>query len=304
MSKPSLLDLIKKVDNVPLDFEQNHDPFYCLLIHPDPRPHGYIHPRTISTLSWPSQFTIDDSSRTVTLSAASAKEVNEAFQAACDVAVDGGLFPSLNGLHSEPFRIPGARYDEIIHLERFTSSLFGICTRGSHMTAFVRGADALKIWVARRSKHLLTYPGMLDSTVAGGVKASDSPWDCIIAESDEEACLKKDLTENRVKSTGVITLVNRSPRTDLVHGEILYVYDLELQDGETPTPQDGEVDAFELLEWQDVVERMRAGEFKPNVCHVMIDFLIRHGLITSDTDPDYVEICTRLRRALPMPTSK
>lgn len=292
-----------------MDFAQNHEPFYRLLIHPDSRPHGYVHPRTIANLPWPSQFTIDDASRTVTLTAASATQVNQAFQAACDAAIDSGQFPSLNGLHSEPFLIPGARYDEPIQVERFTSSVFGICTRGSHMTAFVRDAESsdpndLKIWVARRSKHLFTYPGMLDSTVAGGVKASDTPWNCIIAECDEEARLSQDLTLTRVKSTGVVTLMNRSPRTDLVHGEILYVYDLELQPGETPSPRDEEVEAFELMGWKEVVQRMKAGEFKPNVCHVMIDFLIRHGLVTHDTEQEYVDICTRLRRPLPMPTSK
>lgn len=39
------------------------------------------------------------------------------------------------------------------------------------MTAFVRSEEGIKIWVPRRSRHLVTYPDMLDTTVAGGLKA-------------------------------------------------------------------------------------------------------------------------------------
>jgi hypothetical protein len=48
---------------------------------------------------------------------------------------------------------------------------------------------------------------------------------------------------------------------------------------------------------------MLAGEFKPNVCPVMIDFLIRHGEVTAEHEPDYVELCQRLRRKIPVPTT-
>lgn len=242
----------------------------------------------------------------MTLSVATADAANAAFQTAIDTALSlPAHFPQLNSLHSEPFLIPGAQFDSNVHIERFTSSIFGIATRGAHMTAYVRGDDnSLKIWVARRNRNLRTYPGMLDSTVAGGVKATDSPWDCIIAESEEEARLPKSLTEKRVKPTGVVTLANKNPRNELFHCEMLYVYDLELQPDEKPVPgDDDEVEEFVLMEWKEVVEKMLASEFKPNVCPVMIDFFIRHGLVAQE-EKDYVEICTRLRRALPMATSK
>lgn len=154
---------------------------------------------------------------------------------------------------------------------------------------------------------------MLDSAVAGGVKADDSPLDCMLAESDEEARLSPAVVAPRLRPAGVVTLANRNPRTALIHGEILYVYDLDLSPppgseagalGLVPLPgDDGEVEEFILMEWQDVVRRMKAGEFKPNVCAIMIDFFIRHGLVTPEVENQYVEICNRLRRKLPMPTN-
>lgn len=230
---------------------------------------------------------------------------NAALQQAVDGAIAGGKFPTLNGMHSEYFLVVGAQ--EFVQVERFTSALFGIATRGSHLTAYTRTPEGeLRLWVARRSKNLLSYPGLLDSTVAGGVKASDTPLGCILAESTEEAALPASLVAARVKTTGVITLANRNPRTELFHSEIIYVYDLELSDTDEERPRPGdddEVEGFVLMSCEEVKNRMLAGEFKPNVCPVMVDFLIRHGEITPEQEPDFIEICTRLRRRLPVPTT-
>ena len=83
---------------------------------------------------------------------------------------------------------------------------------------------------------------------------------------------------------------------------MLYVFDLEMPLDVIPTPGDEEVEEFVLMEVGEVMERMLAGEFKPNVCPIMIDFLMRHGVITPENEPYYVEIGTRLHRTLPMPT--
>ncbi|KAG6033234.1 hypothetical protein E4U41_006962 [Claviceps citrina] len=51
---------------------------------------------------------------------------------------------------------------------------------------------------------------------------------------------------------------------------------------------------------REVRRRMLAGEFKPNVCPVLIDFMVRHGVVTPEGEPRYVDICQRLRRRLPV----
>src|SRR3712207_5745734 len=108
-------------------------------------------------MPWPSSFTVDDTARAVTL--ADGADASAAFQQAVDAAIEGGLFPQvLAGRHSEYFRILGAR--DFTRVERFAATLFGIATRGAHLTAYVRGQnphDDMKIWVARRSSHLFTY---------------------------------------------------------------------------------------------------------------------------------------------------
>ncbi|KAJ2986924.1 hypothetical protein NUW58_g4800 [Xylaria curta] len=41
--------------------------------------------------------------------------------------------------------------------------------------------------------------------------------------------------------------------------------------------------------------------YKPNCALVVVDFFVRHGIITPDNEPDYAEILRRLHRKLPFP---
>lgn len=229
-----------------------------------------------------------------------------------DAVLDRGLFHAmLHGDHSEPYRIMGANFPA--QMERFPAPLFGIGSRGAHMTAFVRGSGAggetgeagdMKIWVARRGKHLFTYPDMLDTTVAGGVKAADGPLECVVGEADEEASLPAALARSRARAAGAVTYVTRSSRrSGLLSPTVLYVFDLELPAGVRPAPKDGEVAEFLLLGVEEVRAAMLRGEFKPNCNLVMIDFFIRHGIVTDANEPDFLDLCTRLRRPLPIPTA-
>jgi 8-oxo-dGTP pyrophosphatase MutT (NUDIX family) len=305
MPTNDLLNLINAVDNVPLPF--NPEPFYRLLLGADPRPHGFMSPPVVHQMPWPPVFSINHTARAVTLHPDA--DPTAAFQAAVDAALARDLFPHvLAGRHSEPFRVLGARGPGLVSLERFAATLFGIATRGAHLTAYTRGPDAAvdAVWCARRSAHLFTFPGKLDSTVAGGVKASDSPLACILAESHEEASLPASLVRPRIAPAGVVSALNLNPRTGLLHGDVVHVFDLDLSPpcpGLDLAPGDDEVEEFLLVPVAELRRHMVDGEFKPNVCLVLIDFLVRHGLVTPETEGEgaYVEICSRLRRRLPMP---
>ncbi|PHH59443.1 hypothetical protein CDD81_3203 [Ophiocordyceps australis] len=265
-----------------------------------------MHPDTVARMPWPPSFSIDHDERRVVLSAPQAgstltTHANAAFQAAVDAAIQGKLFASLNGMHSEHFAVMGARAP--VQIERFAAPLFGIATRGAHLTCYTTTPHGMLIWVARRSRTLYTYPGLLDSTVAGGVKAAHSPLDCILDEAAEEASLPRGLVAERVCSVGTVTLANRNAASELVHGEVLYLYDLELPPALEPRPADDEVECFLPMTPHEVRCRMGRAEFKPNVCSVMVDFMLRHGILTPEAEADYVDLSTRLRRSLPMPTA-
>ncbi|KAM5545939.1 hypothetical protein V8D89_000065 [Ganoderma adspersum] len=186
-------------------------------------------------------------------------------------------------------------------MERAASGLFGIVTFGIHMTVYeeVRGPDGevadYNVWIPRRAATKQTWPGYLDNSVAGGIEAGLGVLDCVVKESGEEASIPPDVVRRHAKSVGVISYFFRTPRGWL-QPEIEYVYDLCLSPGwgVKPQPLDGEVESFELLPLGKVVEHIRSGVFKYNCAPVLLDFMVRKGIITPENEPDYQEIVTRL----------
>lgn len=229
--------------------------------------------------------------------------VNEAFSQLIDKCIEQDLFHIIDKKHSEPFSIVSAQYP--VHMERFASALFGITSRGAYITAYTRTSDGtMKLWIPRRAAHLYTSPGMLDSTVAGGIKAGDSPLDTIVHEADEEASLPEALVRERVRSVGVLTYISVTGadfpgEKGLVVPDIIYVHDLELPGDVVPRPNDDEVEQFYCMTVGEVQKALLGGEFKPDSAAVLIDFFIRHGIMTADNEKDFIEINTRLHRRLP-----
>ncbi|KAK1539160.1 NUDIX domain-containing protein [Colletotrichum costaricense] len=291
---------------VPLDFDFNN--LYKLFLPNDSRPHGFMVQSTVERLPWTVDFHVDHDKRVVQLLNTTTKDDEDpgktrtaAFQRVVDAAIASEYFPSLNKIHSEHFRIIGANH--FVSIERFPAPLFGISSRGAHMTAYVRTSEGMKIWVPRRSAHLFTFPNLLDTTVAGGVKAEDSPFDCIIAEATEEASLPADFVKENARAVGAVTYCSLNKQRGTFFPTVLYVYDLELPESIEPQPGDDEVSGFELMTIDQVKDAMLGEQFKPNCVLVMLDFFIRHNIMNSENNDEYLEIVTRMRRHLPVPTS-
>jgi 8-oxo-dGTP pyrophosphatase MutT (NUDIX family) len=313
------LELIDAVDSLPRDFD--YGTFYALLLPDDARPHGFLAPSTVRALAPvfsanADVLRADHAARTVrVVTAPDAHAVSAALQPLADhiVAHDGDFHGITGGVHSERFRIVGAAYAGVHPtLERYPLPLFGCVSRGAHMTCFVRDVASphgIRIWVAKRSASITTYPGMWDSTVAGGVKAEHTPLDCVAVEAGEEASIPEAEARRRAVAVGALTYASgrrhqhageqqlhyyRAPAT------VLYVFDMELAPDEVPRPGDDEVERFELWTVADVLDTMAAGVFKPNCCLVFLDFFIRRGILTPENCPEYVEIQMRMHRVLPV----
>ena len=54
----------------------------------------------------------------------------------------------------------------------------------------------------------------------------------------------------------------------------------------------------QLLSVPEVLSALHSGYFKPNCGLILVDFLIRHGLVTPESEPNYIEIAWRMRRRL------
>jgi len=190
----------------------------------------------------------------------------------------------------------GERSQPLFLMDRGAVAHFGIRAFGQHLNGYVQRNDGLYMWIARRAKDRRHAPGKLDNLVAGGL-----PWDItlqenLLKECEEEAGMSAGLAEQAV-AVGSISYLAESPHG--VKPDVMYCYDLELPEGFEPVCTDGEVESFELMPIEQVAEIVRETEdFKANCNLVIIDFLIRHGLLNPE-DVDYTRLVTGLHRALP-----
>jgi hypothetical protein len=184
----------------------------------------------------------------------------------------------------------------MMEMERAAVPWLGVRAFGPHMTGYVRRVDGLHVWVPRRSYAKPTYPGELDNTVAGGQPANLGLHENLIKECAEEAAIPSELARRAV-AVGHVAYWHQSGAT--LKPDVMTCFDLELPVDFTPRAADGEVHAFELWPVRQVFETVRdTTDFKYNCNLVLIDFFVRHGLMSAD-DPDFFAIVEGLRPTQP-----
>jgi isopentenyldiphosphate isomerase len=195
----------------------------------------------------------------------------------------GELYPVTPDWHTPP----------LMQIERAACPRFGIRAFGVHINGFVCKADGIHMWVARRAYDKPTFPGMLDNMVAGGQPIGLGLMANVIKECAEEAGIPEDLARHAI-AVGMISYTHQPPEG--CKPDQMFCYDIELPETFIPTPADGEVEEFYLWPIAKVAETVRDSfEFKFNCNLCIIDFLIRHGVIDPDGEPDYTALVHGLR---------
>ena len=257
---------------------------------------GFIHDDFIATLQrWSDVFVID--AQSVSLNAELSKAGISLQQRSAVVhEIVWQLHLEQQVLHwrDEPYAVNRAFHEPpSLLLERAAIELFGVAGYGVHMNGYVRNEQGLQLWVARRAYNKPTGPGKLDQMVAGGQPAGISLDDNLIKECAEEAAIPHTLAQQAV-ATGAVSYCLQTAQG--LRPDVLYTYDLELPADFVPHNTDGEVDAFYLWPVQQVLEIIRdSDEFKFNCALVVIDFMIRHGVIPPE-HPDYLTLLSGLRQ--------
>lgn len=315
----SNLDLVNECDNFPYYqtdpklYFAHVNTYYALYVKDHPNTElGYLLPSVTEVFRGLPDWRIDDEERSLILvTGRTEAERTQVVQATIRAMHATGYFKVLSKWRNELQPVYGPQGEVLFSMERAASALFGITTYGCHMTAYVQGNEdkeqQTRIWVPRRAANKQTYGGMLDNTVAGGIATGETPFESLVRESAEEASLPEELVRKKAKAVGTVTYFHiRDQRaggeTRLVQPECQYVYDLELPEDVEPKPSDDEVESFELKTVEEVKESIRNGEFKPNCALVLLDFFIRHGILTMETDENYIEIVSRLHRRLEFPS--
>nr|XP_012139275.1 PREDICTED: uncharacterized protein YJR142W isoform X3 [Megachile rotundata] len=201
----------------------------------------------------------------------------------------GEKFVTLRGWREECYEVR-AQFNTppLFKMDRSATCLFGIRKYGVDINGYVMDpVKGLSIWLQKRSPNKQTWPGYWDNMVSGGLSVGYGINETAIKEAGEEASIPNNLIA-KLKSVGCVSLFFESERGLFPNTE--FVYDLELPPDFIPSNNDGEVETFELLPVNECVERILSSHFKTTSVPVALDFLIRHGYITAENEPNFIEI--------------
>lgn len=210
------------------------------------------------------------------------------------LAADGRVPPVMN----EPYPVTsGGRETALAVVDRVLAAYLGLRSFGQHLNGFVQDGDKMLMWIARRARDRLIYPGALDNMVAGGLPYGIELAENLYKECQEEAGMPVELAA-LAKPVGALSynrVAERGFRPD-----VLYCYDLALPADFEPQNTDGEVEEFMLLPIEEVAQIVREQDrFKLNCNLVVIDFLIRHAVIGPE-HPEYLALNNGLHQPLGM----
>ena len=207
----------------------------------------------------------------------------------------------------ELFPVYGPGKELVVSVERCAAQLFGVLTYGVQLLAYQDNPEGVSVWVARRAAWKRSYPDMLDSTVGGSLPTGESPFECLLREGQEEAALDPDFVRKNVVACGT---VNYTCVTDaysrgekgLLSPEIQFCYELKLPRDMILAPGEAAVSEIVLLNVEQLKEALAKAEFAPLTGCLILDFFVRHGILTFENEPNYLSIASRMHKPLDLAT--
>nr|MBF0685873.1 NUDIX domain-containing protein [Pseudomonas sp.] len=172
-----------------------------------------------------------------------------------DVAVALREAGALNGWRNELLDIICETGTTVSRIERAVMRPLGLATQSVHLNAFTPDGN---MWIAQRSPHKSTDPGMWDTLVGGLIASGETPALALLRESHEEAgLLPSDLVRRR--EIGRFVVSRQVPEGYQV--EAVTVTDCVLDAACQPVNQDGEVALIRTAHPAEALDMIQAGLF-------------------------------------------
>jgi len=161
----------------------------------------------------------------------------------------------LNGWRNELLDVIDDTGQVVSRVERAVMRPLGFTTRAIHLNAFTPGGD---LWIAQRSLHKSTDPGLWDTLVGGLIASGETPTLALLRESHEEAgLLPADLAGGR--EIGQFVVSRAVPEGYQI--EAVTVTDCVLDAACQPSNQDGEVSLIRTASPQEALDMIEADLF-------------------------------------------
>lgn len=162
---------------------------------------------------------------------------------------------ALNGWRNELLDVIDEAGNVVSRIERAVMRPLGLTTRAIHLNAFTPDGH---MWVAQRSLHKSTDPGLWDTLVGGLIASGETPALALLRESHEEAgLLPADLVSGR--EIGQFVVSREVPEG--YQREAVTVTDCVLDAACQPANQDGEVSLIRTASPAEALDMIEAGLF-------------------------------------------
>lgn len=269
-----------------------------------PGTYGYLLQETARSITWQGDhWKVDHDSREIQLLGDSERERTQRLRETLLQEKEKGTFHLLSLWTGESCPVYGPTGEIVLSIERIAAPLFGVVTYGVQLLTYTETDDKLHVWIARRAQTKRTFPGMLDSTVGGGLVTGETPFECLVREANEEASFDTSLTKSMATAVGAISYLSLTDERSkgekgLLCPEIQFTYEMKVPADLIPVPGDGEAEGFALMSIDQLKEALADGEFTPANGEVVLDFFIRHGILTFENEANYTTIVSRLHRRL------
>ncbi|HSV28010.1 MAG TPA: DUF4743 domain-containing protein [Candidatus Omnitrophota bacterium] len=254
---------------------------------------GWVRHDVAARLEWfPATFRITADAVTLHPRLEESEQRSEAIDAVCEELAAEHGFPKLRG---ERYGVaPSWGETPLLTIDRAVVSVFGVRAYGVHVNGYVDTPDGIKLWIGHRATDKAVAPGKLDNLVAGSQPFGLSLFENLIKEAAEEADIPRAIAAT-AHPVGAVCYCLEDEWG--LKPDAMFCYDLEVPDYFTPRNTDGEVTHFALMDVVDVAKRVRdSDDFKYNVNLVILDFLVRRGILSPEDDPEYLEIVRGLRQ--------
>jgi 8-oxo-dGTP pyrophosphatase MutT (NUDIX family) len=235
---------------------------------------GWVLPEFAAILKrWPEVFRVEPERIALTDWLDTPQHRSDAIAKILESLRNEGLIAGWRNEHYEVFAdISG---EPLFRIERAAVKRFGIRGRAAHVNGLVETRDGIRMWIARRAADRPTDPGKLDNLSCGGIAWGLDAWDTLIKECREEAGVPAFLArEAKLRDSLTFDYL----AADGLDSNEVEAFDLYLPAIFRPRNEDGEVSDFELLELDEVRQRLEQPQvFTVDAALVAWRCIERHG---------------------------
>lgn len=185
-----------------------------------------------------------------------------------------GLVPGWRG---ETMRVALAGLP-LLAIERAMLRPLGLELRSATAVGWTQGARGPRIWVARRSPDKPVDPDRFDVLVGGGIRGAASIASTLVRECAEEASIPA-VIARRARPCGTIAIARlaRDAGCLVLHRERVAIHELELPQGFTPVPSDGESSRIVAMSPREALRSIAAGGWTRDGAIAVTDLIARRG---------------------------